>query len=196
MLLSLTESKAALRKQLSEKRKNLTEKEKAAFSERLCASICSLDAFKEAAAVLSFWPLPNETDVRAVNERTLAEGKRLLLPRCIKGSREMNFYEVRSFDDLEKGCFSIFEPKEGCPLFVPSENIRTVCIVPGMAYDKHGFRIGYGGGFYDTYLSKYKPFTVGAVYHPFLLEALPYGEFDIAVNTVVTDKEVIAISSV
>lgn len=195
MLLSLTEDKARLRKALSEKRKSLSENERKEYSKKLCESICSLEEFKEADAVLSFWPLPDETDVRMLNAEALRLGKTLLLPRCVKGTRQMSFYTVRSFDELEKGSFSIFEPKESCPLFVPSEGVKAICIVPGLAYDKRGFRIGYGGGYYDRYLSKYTLFTVGAVYHPFFLADVPCGEFDVKVDAVVTDKEITYITS-
>ena len=188
MLLSQAEEKVSLRKRLAEKRKSLSDAEKTERSERLCKNLCSLDEFRKADVVMSFWPLPNETDVRLLNTEALRLGKTLVLPRCVKGTREMNFYVVNSFDDLEKGYFSIYEPKAECPLFVPSDSLRTVCIVPAMAYDKEGYRIGYGGGFYDTYLSRYKIYTVGAVYHDFIVEKLPRDEYDSKVDTVVTDE--------
>ncbi len=185
---SVSEIKAELRKAFTEKRKAISVQEKKELSESLCRNICSTDVFKEATAVLSFYPLSNETDVRGVNEEALRLGKTLALPRCVKGTGEMNFYVVKGEADLEKGSFSIMEPKDGCPLFTPTADGKTLCIVPALAYDGEGYRLGYGRGYYDRYLSRYSVKTVGAVYHPFLTDTLPRDGYDIAVDTVVTDK--------
>ncbi len=187
----VSEIKSEKRKAFSEKRRGLSAEERKRLSDSLCKKICSLDVFKEADAVLSFYPLSSETDVRGVNEETLRLGKILALPKCVKGTREMNFYAVKAPDDLEKGSFSIMEPKSTCPLFVPSEEVKALCIVPALAYDVNGYRLGYGGGFYDRYLLRYKVKTVGAVYHEFLVSTLPRDLYDIEVDTVVTDREII-----
>ena len=178
----VSEIKAELRRIFTEKRKALSEQEKKEFSKELCINICSLDVFKEAEAVLSFYPLSNEPDVRGINEETLRLGKILALPKCVKGTREMNFYVVKGEDDLEKGSFSIMEPKETCDMFIPAAGVKTLCIVPALAYDKEGYRLGYGGGYYDRYLSRYNVKTVGAVYPPFLADKLPRDEFDLSVD--------------
>ncbi len=191
---SVSEIKANLRKAFKEKRRQLSEEEKKEFSESLCRNICSLDVFKEADAVLSFYPLSSETDVRGVNEEAVRLGKTLAFPKCVNGTREMNFYVVKGEADLEKGSFSIMEPKESCPLFIPSAEIKTLCIVPALAYDGEGYRLGYGGGYYDRYLLRYSVKTVGAVYHPFLTDTLARDRYDIAVDAVVTDKKIINIS--
>ena len=191
---SVSERKKELRIIFKEQRRALSEEEKRSFSEKLCKNILSLDVFKQADAVLSFYPLENETDVQGVNEEVLRLKKILAFPKCVKGTREMNFFSVSSFDELEKGSYSIYEPKETCPLYVPSESAKTICIAPAMAYSRDGYRIGYGGGYYDRYLSKF-PFltSVGVIYSPFLTDTLPCGELDIAVDTVVTDLEIIKI---
>ena len=179
---TVSEIKAELRKAFTEKRKALSEQEKKELSEVLCKNICALDVFKEADAVLSFYPLSGEPDVRGVNGEVLRLGKILALPKCVKGTREMNFYVVNGEDDLEKGSFSIMEPKEGCKLFIPTAELKTLCIVPALAYDREGYRLGYGGGFYDRYLSRYSVKTVGAVYPGFFVDTLPRDEFDLAVD--------------
>ena len=190
----INEQKKAFRKTFTEMRRALTDAEKETFSAALSDRICSLQKFKYAENVLSFWPLPIETDIRGVNETVLKLGKKLLLPKCVKGTREMHFYEVRSLSDLEKGSFSIMEPREGCKLFTPMDDGRTVCIVPALAFDTEGFRLGYGGGFYDRYLSRYSMFTVGAVYHPFLTDvSLPHDVYDVKVDVIATDKETLVL---
>lgn len=183
--------KKELRRVFKEKRRALTEAERESFSRALCENITSLKAFVGAEEVLSFWPISDETDVRGLNKAALSLGKTLYLPRCIKGTREMEFYGIRSEDDLEKGSFSIMEPKEGCPVFRPTDGKRAVCIVPALAFDINGYRLGYGGGFYDRYLSRFDLYTVGAVYSPFLTEeALPRDGYDVSVDVIVTDKEI------
>ncbi len=193
--MTVAEIKDTLRRDLAEKRRGLSAEEKKELSDRLCKNICSLDLFKEADAVLSFFPLSSETDVSGVNEEVLRLGKTLLLPKCVKGTREMNFHAVKSFDDLERGSFSVMEPKGDCPIFTPSKEVKALCIVPALAYDGDGYRLGYGGGFYDRYLSRHCVKTVGAVYHIFLTDNLPRDRYDIAVDTVVTDREIIKIKN-
>lgn len=182
---NVNEQKSALRKFFKEKRQALSEQKKSEYAESLYKKVISLDAFKNADALLSFFPLENETDVHRINREALRLGKILAFPKCVKNTREMNFYSVRSLDELEKGSFSIFEPKESCPLFIPSDKPKAVCLVPALAYDREGFRIGYGGGYYDRYLSKYDVYTVGVIYSPFITESLPRDELDIAVDSVV-----------
>lgn len=200
---SVTERKNELRSFFRKQRRSLSEQEKRSFSENLCKNIILLNEFKQADAVLSFYPLENETDIRAVNEEALRLGKLLAFPRCVKGTGEMNFFSVKSFNELEKGSFSIYEPKEGCPIFVPSVGKKIICLVPAMAYDRYGFRIGYGGGYYDRYLARFDSpvscdgkniFSIGVVYSTFLTDTLPHGEFDKSVDKVVTDKEIISLS--
>ncbi len=188
--------KSELRKLFSERRRCISAEERAALSLRLCENVCSLKIFREANAVLSFSPLENETDVSPINEAALSLGKILALPRCVKGTRKMDFYTVRTQSDLEKGSFSVLEPKPDRPLFLPKGGIKALCIVPALAYDSDGFRLGYGGGYYDRYLSEYgRDLTViGVAYGDFLTESLPHGELDVAVDAVVTDREILILN--
>ena len=189
----IDEVKKGIRKELTEKRKMLSGPEKEKYSFELYQNICSLDEFKNADTVMSFWPLENETDVKKINKAVLDMGKTLALPLCEKKSPDMNFRIIRSFDELEKGSYSIYEPKECCPIFMPKDDGKTVCLVPALGYDNEGFRIGYGGGYYDRYLSKYGITAIGVVYHPFITAKLPRSEFDKAVHILVTDREIIRI---
>lgn len=188
--------KSELRKLFSERRRSLSAEERAKLSLRLCENVCSLKIFKEASAVLSFSPLEHETDVSPINEAVLSLGRTLALPRCVKGTREMDFYTVRTQNDLEKGSFSVLEPRSDRPLFVPKGGIKALCIVPALAYDSDGFRLGYGGGYYDRYLSEYGRClaVIGVAYGDFLVQALPKDTLDVAVDAVVTDREILILN--
>lgn len=186
--------KTELRRIFSEKRRRLSAEERAELSRRLCENVCSLKIFKEADAVMSFSPLENETDVSRINDAVLSLEKTLALPRCVKGMREMDFYTVKTQNDLEKGSFSVLEPKADRPLFLPNESIKALCIVPALAYDRDGFRLGYGGGYYDRYLKRHRLPTLGVAYSGFITEALPHGELDVAVDAVATDSEILILN--
>ena len=101
-------------------------------------------------------------------------------------SNDMSFYEIKSFDDLEQGSFNIFEPKEYCPMIADFND--ACCIVPALSYDKRGYRLGFGKGFYDKFLCKFNGEKIGICYDNCICGKLPNDEFDISVDWLVTEK--------
>ena len=97
----------------------------------------------------------------------------------------MEFYSISSFDDLESGAYGIYEPKKECLKITADEN--TVCIVPGLAFDKSGFRIGFGKGYYDRFLSEFKGESVGLCYDECFSDILIKDKFDMCVSAVITE---------
>ena len=186
---NVKEHKMQLRTVISEKRKQISAEERKQMDASICRRIIALAGFRYADAILTYSPLKNEVDISEVNEAALKSGKTLAFPRCVPGTSNMDFYEVTSMDQLEKGSFSIMEPKPDCKLWTPAENKSILCIIPAMAYDKDGFRLGYGKGFYDRFLADRDFVKVGVVYSKFLVDyKLPRGRFDLAANVVVTEK--------
>ena len=97
----------------------------------------------------------------------------------------MSFYYVDDLSHLRPSAFNIREPISSAPEYKSSN--ADICIVPALAYDIEGYRMGYGGGFYDRFLSEYSGVPVGICYEEFC-GSLPVGEFDISVETVITEK--------
>ena len=91
----------------------------------------------------------------------------------------MTFYYVSSEDELEAGAYGIREPRAGLPSVPESEYKGSVCIVPGLVFDREGYRVGYGGGYYDRFLANYTGDAIAPVRDGFLYDgALPRDEFD------------------
>ena len=98
----------------------------------------------------------------------------------------MEFYQITSYEDLEPGHFGVWEPKVYCPVY---EGPSALLLVPGVAFDREGRRIGYGGGFYDRYLEKHPDHhTVGYAYAFQIYEHLPTEVFDRRVDCVLTEN--------
>jgi 5-formyltetrahydrofolate cyclo-ligase len=117
--------------------------------------------------------------------------KRVALPRC-EGDGKMNFYYINSVNDLKKGAYGIQEPNEKCALFEGRDS--ALCIVPALSYDKHGHRLGYGGGYYDRFLSKFSGKTVGICYEENICDSLMHGKYDRPVTLIVTEKRIVDLS--
>jgi 5-formyltetrahydrofolate cyclo-ligase len=99
----------------------------------------------------------------------------------------MQFYEISSFDQLEIVYMQLHEPNPNKTNKVESENISYL-IVPGVVFDLSGFRIGYGGGYYDRFLSNYDGPTISIAFDEQLIEIVPSENFDVPVQLLITDK--------
>ena len=126
----------------------------------------------------------------------LSRGKTVGFPICDKETFEMEFYAVSSLDELcEDGVYGEKVPKKDPErLITPTRD--TMIIMPGLLFDKHGRRIGYGGGYYDKYIRRnealfYSSMTIGVAYSAFLSDIpIPYSDHDISCAIVVTEKKV------
>lgn len=153
---------------------------------RLFRRLISLERYRRAKMVITFVSTPIEVDTHNLILYALTEGKQVVVPRCVPGTRLMDFCLIRSFDDLEPGTFSVLEPKQSCEVLTRFDN--SLCVVPGLAFDMHGFRLGYGKGYYDRFLNAYHGYTVGICYNSCLYPSLPHGRFDCAVDLLVTES--------
>lgn len=166
-----------------------------AASEAICRRITSMASFGLCDTILCYAAIGTEVDVTAVAEAALARGKTVAFPVCTGEKGEMEFYAVSSLAELtETNRFSIPEPPAVEERRItPSET--TMILMPGLLFDRHGKRIGYGGGYYDRYIRKYpallhSSMTVGVVYHAFLSDTpIPYSDHDISAALVVTEKK-------
>ena len=101
----------------------------------------------------------------------------------------MTFRYVSSLSEFLPGSYSIPEPPKDATAF--SSDTKALCVVPALAFDTLGFRIGYGKGYYDRFLKNFDGYTVGAVYSELLSELLPRGYYDMAVDIIITERRII-----
>ena len=156
----------------------------AALCERLAASV----SYRHAKALLAYAPIGSEIDITPLLRAALAAGKRVALPRSMANG-VMHFHYVTSLDLLVPGRFGIMEPAEECEPYAPVPS--SLCLVPGMVFDRRGYRIGYGGGYYDRFLRDFDGTAVGVVYRDFLVPTLPHGRYDLAVAAIATEEGII-----
>ena len=164
--IDLREYKAELRAKRRRRREALSDEHKKELDRRIAERVTSLYQYKNAKTVMIYVSTAIEVDTFEIIERALADGKKIALPRCIKGTRNMEFHYISSLDDLERGSFNVLEPKE--ELEIVTDYSDTLMVVPALSLDSFGYRLGYGGGYYDRFLSDFKGKSVGVYRTGFL----------------------------
>lgn len=179
--------KQRMRSDIKEWRRSMSSDVKSAYDQKICKRIMGLKEFEACSTVLTYVSLPIEVETKQFIVRCLEAGKRVAVPRCVENSRLMEFYYIESFDQLKPQSFGVLEPiKEKCEPF--EDQGESICIVPALAYDKRGFRLGYGAGYYDRFLSNYSGMKIGVVYAENLKKKLYNGRYDVPVDLIVTEK--------
>lgn len=179
-----------LRRICAERRDGINPAERMARDEKIVSFCRSLAVFRYAEKVLCYHPIRSEVNPHALIEVALLAGKEVYLPLVHKGEEgKMTFHRVLSFDDLEKGSFGVMEPKAELPLY-KEDGRGAVCFIPALAYAKDGYRLGYGKGYYDRFLSTFSGSKVGLAYSELFLECVPHNRFDCRADLVVTEKGV------
>lgn len=154
------------------------------LSEQICRKVLALASWQEAGTLLLYYPLPDEVDVRPLIKVAFESGKRVLLPVVSGEELELHLYEGE--ETLKEGAFGIMEPTG--PSFAP-ENYDEIelALIPGMAFDKSGHRLGRGKGYYDRLLPKLTKAKLTGICFPFqLLEEVPAEPHDIPVGEVIS----------
>ena len=171
----------AQRKEVLRRRASLMPKAEAAH---LLEQFAQLPEVLSAHTVMVYCGVGREPDTSALIRTLLERGQRVALPVCMPGRR----LEVRVIHDesqLVPGKFGIPEPEYGCPV-ISHEEIGAV-LVPGLMADREGYRLGFGGGYYDRWLANYSGFTAIVCPADRLVDTLPHEDFDCRVQLVLTD---------
>lgn len=185
----IKQQKDEIRETYGARRRSLDAAEKEKRDEKICAFGKSLVSFRHADYVLLYAATEYEINVDALAETAFAAGKKVAFPRCDKENHTMTYHLIGSLDELQPGAYGIREPAADAPVYDPASSLGSaVCFVPGLVYDREGYRLGYGKGFYDRYLTTFQGCTIGVIYSDYILRTVPRGRFDVAVNMLLTDK--------
>jgi 5-formyltetrahydrofolate cyclo-ligase len=188
----LREAKAELRRRIRRAREAIGDAERTRLAGLIEERLFGLPEVATAGTVLLFYSFGSEVTTAAMVDRVHAAGKRLLLPYLTEGRAEdsMDAAVVRPGDDLIPASYGAREPARRVPVD-PSE--VDLVVAPGLAFDRRGYRLGYGGGHYDRYLSRLRPdaVRVGIGFAVQIVERVPLGPGDRPVDLVVTENEVI-----
>ena len=177
-------AKQALREQMRSCRKGISIIEMSELSARVCMRILEMDKYRAAKRVLAYASVNNEVSLRGLIRQMLDEGKEVYLP-VVRDRLRMDAVRVYALDDLKKGAFNVLEPTGG-EVIAPQE--LDLVLVPGMAFDRAGYRLGYGKGYYDRFLARFGGRMIGICYHECVRRRLPHGRYDRPVELLVTDS--------
>jgi 5-formyltetrahydrofolate cyclo-ligase len=189
-------AKRAVRANMRDRLAALGEDERHRASGAACARLMNLDAFRQASTVMLYMPLATEVDTTPVAIRCFQTGKSVCVPRVDWKRKDMHAVDVRSFDDnfMEIDEHGLRTPRDGH--LVPHSMIDLI-VVPALAFDTEGNRLGRGGGFYDRFLSRLRrsATSIGLAFDVQITDNLPVEDLDVRVNGVVTDRRVSGLPS-
>ena len=182
--------KRELRKEYKAKRKLVEENRKRDLDKSICDNILDSVSYRYADVVLMFYPTQYEINLLTVFEKALQDGKKVAFPRCVaKGI--MKFYYAQSKEDFEVSSYGIYEPKTSCEEYVENSARHPLCLVPCLCAYTDGTRLGYGGGYYDRFLSRFEGISMSVQYEENLYEQIPFEKrYDKKTDMVVTERAV------
>ncbi len=160
-------------------------------AQQACDAAVELPEFAQASTIMAYMTIPNEIDVSQIIQAAWNQGKTVLVPVVSTEPREMFAVELRSLEaGLKVSSYGILEPHDSKPW--PVDQIDLV-IVPALAFDRQGNRLGRGGGFYDRFLAQenFHAITCEIAFQEQLLDNIPTDHHDQPVNLLVTDREVL-----
>lgn len=179
-------SKSALRARFAEMRKGLSKEYRHKMDIEIESRLLCSEEYSGADMILTYVSVNDEPDTLGLIHAAFANGKKVAVPKCTEGNN-MDFYFIKSADDLIKGKYGLLEPDvKKCKKASPTE--KSLCVVPALSFDAEGYRLGKGGGYYDRFLKDFKGRSAGFCYNSFLRLSLPKEAFDVPVDIIVTEN--------
>lgn len=181
-------NKKDIRKAVLAKRDILEQQNKKAMDEAIFNKIVKLKEYNEAESIFIFISFGSEVDTHRIINHALERGKRVAVPRINKAKKAMELKVIKSLDNLKPALYGILEPGEEAEDIEPDE--LGLIIMPGVAFDLSGGRIGYGGGYYDRFLNEAKETTprVALAYELQIVDILPLEPFDKKIHGLITEQ--------
>lgn len=181
-------SKKDLRAHYRRLRAELSGEQRQSESRQICARIAESELFLQAESILLYAALGQEIDLGPLADLAWASGKQVAYPKCLDEQGHMAFFAVDGPERLVQASFGIAEPDDSCAPWQETED--ALCILPALAVDKCGYRLGYGKGYYDRFLIGFQGKTLCAVFSACQAEHLPHDGYDVPAQYIVNAKEV------
>ena len=180
-----------IRKQILQVRNAMTREAIASGSLAIVKRLTELDQIRRASTLMVYLGFGSEVLSDDLILWGWGEGKRIAVPLCRPASRELIACRIEGFDELECGHYGIRAPKEGLIRSIPPEEIDVV-VVPVVAFDRQGHRLGYGGGYYDRFLPGVpRAMRIGVAFARQIVAEIPADPYDVGMDRIVTEKEII-----
>ena len=189
-------SKKDLRAKLKARRGAIPVDERQHIDAVITQRLIELPAYAQAQMLLPYLSFGSEVSTYAIIQHAWNQGKIVALPYCVPRTRAMRWYRVTSFGDLVKSPLGVLEPNPATALLLLDESspapASSLALVPGLAFDQQGYRLGYGGGFYDVFLERFSGTSAGLCRDQQLCDRLPcLSSHDLPVDLVVTEDRVL-----
>ncbi len=183
--------KGDIRKRILRARNAMTRAEIASGSLAIVKRLTELDQIRRASTLMVYLGFGSEVLADDLIRWGWGEGKRIAVPLCRPASRELIACRIEGFDELECGHYGIREPKAGLIRPVPPGEIDAV-VVPAVAFDRQGHRLGYGGGYYDRFLpGAPRAARIGVAFARQIVAEIPADPHDVPMDRIVTEREII-----
>lgn len=186
----IRQMKNDLRAEYKQRRSGMSASEKTALDDKISDIFLGSMSYRHATQILLYASTDDEISTERIFEASVKEGKTCYFPHCFENSK-MEYYRADSLEELVNDAFNIKAPPVSEERYEPQPS--DICIVPAMAYDKSGYRLGYGKGFYDRFLPSFMGIKTGFCYSSFMKSQLPRGRYDIAVDVIITEKGVVVL---
>lgn len=180
--------KSELRKRFRKIRKNIADKPD--LDKKICKNLIGSDIYADVELILFYAALKDEVNIDFCIRHALSCGKKAALPVCTDKNGNMKYYYINSLNDVKTGSFGIREPDTELCREV-TDFTGSLCIVPAISFDRRGYRLGYGKGYYDRFLKNYAYKSVGICYNELIVNKLPADEYDIPVHYIITQDGVL-----
>ncbi len=182
--------KKELRLQIKKMLQSLSKMEYEQQSFEIARNLYEQEEWKQAKMIGITISISSEVNTYPIIRRAWLEGKSIAVPKCFPKENVMHFYELKAFTQLENVFRDLYEPNLNITTLV-KPNEMDCLIVPGLAFNKSGYRLGFGGGYYDRYLVQYNGPTVSLAFDCQIIEDIPKESHDLPVSKIITNKDVI-----
>lgn len=182
--------KARLRNEMKAKLKALSSEQHRTWSCEIANHLTQSEYWKNANTIgitISRYP---EVDTEPIIRQAWAEGKRIVVPKCNPSEKSMTFRTLNSFDELEVVYFGLKEPIESITEPIDKQSIDLL-VVPGLVYSQEGYRIGFGGGYYDRFLIDYPKVSLSLAFRIQMTSHLPKETHDLPVEFIITNEGIV-----
>lgn len=186
------DAKKALRKGMKEKLAELGKPEYEDLSYRVGQQLFQTEEWMEASTIAITVSKAPEVDTFQIIRKGWEQGKRMVVPKCEPKSRQLNFRKLKRFSELESVYYGLLEPIVSETESINPDEIDLV-VVPGLAFSNEGYRLGFGGGYYDRFLANYQGNTVSLAFENQIIPEVPVESHDIPVRKIVSSEGVIII---
>jgi len=184
-------TKEDVRRIMLKRRREMSREEIDCKSQRIAEILLSLDLIKNNKTIMVYVNMPGEVRTEKIIHDLLKAGKTVVVPVCIPQKVDLLASEIKGLHELVPGHYGILEPKE--EFIRPVDpGILEIIIVPGIAFDMHGNRIGHGKGYYDRFLMKVPPFAkkIGLAFDFQMMHRVPVCHFDVPMDLIITESGV------